>query len=62
MINKEYKANQLYNAYIDLKNAKNSLASIGHDETIKPLLNEIIPLMNKLQQAYEKAYDEADQL
>lgn len=57
MVNKEYKANQLFNAYVDLKNAKNSLASIGHDETIKPLLNEIIPLMNKLQQAY----DEADQ-
>ena len=60
MIDKEFKANMLHDAYIDLKSASGNLGRISHDASIKPLLNETIALMNKLQQAYEKAYDEAD--
>ncbi len=62
MVEKEFKANMLHDAYVDVKSAYGNLGRISHDESVKPLLNETIALMNKLQQAYKKAYDEADNI
>lgn len=62
MIEKEFRANMLHDAYVDVKSAAGNLSRISHDDTVKPLLNEIIALQHKLQQAYEKAYAEADNL
>lgn len=62
MMEKEFKANMLHDAYVDVKSAAGNLSRISHDESVKSLLNEIIELQNKLQKAYEKAYDEADNL
>lgn len=60
MVDKEFKANMLHDAYVDLKSAAGNLGRFSHDESVKLLYNETIALMNKVQQAYEKAYDEAD--
>lgn len=60
MIEKEYKANRLHDAYIDLKSAYNDLQPLSHDQNVVPLLNEIASLRNKLQKAYEKAFDEIE--
>lgn len=62
MADKEFKANMLHDAYVDLKSASGNLGRVAHDESVKPLLNEAIALMNKLQKAYEQAYDEADNI
>lgn len=62
MVDKEFKANMLHDAYVDLKSASGNLGRISHDESVKPLYNEVIALMNKVQKAYEKAYDEADNI
>lgn len=62
MTDKEFKANMLHDAYVDLKSAAGSLGRFSHDASVKSLHNETIALMNKVQQAYEKAYDEADNI
>lgn len=62
MLDKEFKANMLHDAYVGLKDAVLNLSRISNDATAAPLLAEALVLKNKLQQAYEKAYDEADNL
>lgn len=58
MIEKEYKANKLHDAYIDLKSAYNELQPLSHDQDVAPLLREIAALKLKLMNASDKAFDE----
>ena len=60
MIDQELKANKLHDAYIELNEAAKDLTLFLQDETIKPILDDVIKLRNSIKREYDKTVKELD--
>lgn len=59
-MNKELKANKLYDAYKELNEAAKDLTLFLQDKTIEPILNDVIKLRNSIKREYDKTVKELD--